>query len=146
MLVDLAMVMVLWLPLAFLVAVLMGKGWFGPIPDHDIVLAANVGPGRWVFMPLALIYFIFGTWIGNGRTFGKKCMHIRVVSVEHPRITLWTSTERTLGYSASMLELGFGFLQYFIHHNRQTVHDRIAETVVIDETQRAPVPEFSSFI
>jgi uncharacterized RDD family membrane protein YckC len=38
-----------------------------------------------------------------------------------------------LGYGASTLELGFGFIQYFIHPNRQTVHDRIAETIVIDE-------------
>lgn len=29
------------------------------------------------------------------------------------------------------LEVGFGFLQYFTHPNRQTVHDRIAETIVI---------------
>jgi hypothetical protein len=26
---------------------------------------------------------------------------------------------------------GFGFLQYFIDYNRRTVHDRIAETIVI---------------
>jgi hypothetical protein len=36
-----------------------------------------------------------------------------------------------LGYYASSLEFGFGFLQYFIDYNRRTVHDRIAETIVI---------------
>jgi len=34
---------------------------------------------------------------------------------------------------ASFLEFGFGFVQYFIHPNRRTVHDRIAETIVIRE-------------
>ena len=29
------------------------------------------------------------------------------------------------------LEAGFGFLQYFKHPNHQTVHDRIAETIVV---------------
>ena len=39
--------------------------------------------------------------------------------------------ERALGYGASLLEAGSGFFQYLIHPNRQTVHDRIAETVVV---------------
>jgi uncharacterized RDD family membrane protein YckC len=46
---------------------------------------------------------------------------------------LWHAIERALGYGASALELGFGFLQYFIHPNKQTVHDRIAETIVVKE-------------
>jgi len=33
------------------------------------------------------------------------------------------------------LEGGFGFLQYFIHPNRRTVHDRIAETIVVTVRQ-----------
>lgn len=41
--------------------------------------------------------------------------------------------ERALGYGASALEGGFRFIQYFIHPNRQTVHDRIAETIVVAE-------------
>ncbi len=31
--------------------------------------------------------------------------------------------------SSTTLEFGFGFFQYFMHPNRQTVHDRIAETM-----------------
>jgi uncharacterized RDD family membrane protein YckC len=30
-----------------------------------------------------------------------------------------------------MLEFGFGFMQYFIHPNQRTVHDRIADTIVV---------------
>ena len=41
------------------------------------------------------------------------------------------SDKRALGYGASALEFGFGFIQYFIHPNRRTVHDRIAETIVV---------------
>jgi hypothetical protein len=46
-------------------------------------------------------------------------------------MSLWHSFERALGYGASALEFGFGFVQYFIHPNRRTVHDRMAETIVI---------------
>ena len=40
------------------------------------------------------------------------------------------------GYAASALELGFGFVQYFIHPSRRTVHDRIAETIVVTSRSR----------
>lgn len=60
-------------------------------------------------------------------------MKIRIVSLVHERMSLWHSIERALGYGASALELGFGFLQYFIHPNKQTVQDRITETIVIKQ-------------
>jgi uncharacterized RDD family membrane protein YckC len=72
---------------------------------------------------------------GNGRTLGKRLMKIRAVSLVHDRLHGWPAFERALAYGASALELGFGFIQYFIHPNRQTVHDRIAETIVVDERQ-----------
>ena len=83
--------------------------------------------GWWV------LYFGLATYVGNGRTPGKRLMRIRVVSLVHERLSLWHSFERALGYGASLLEFGFGFLQYFIHPNRRTVHDRIADTIVVYE-------------
>ena len=90
----------------------------------------------WALLSLPL-YFGLGTYLGKGRTFGKKVMHIRVLSLAHDHLTLWHSIERSLGYVASTLEGGFGFLQYFIHPKCQTVHDRIAETVVVSESVAA---------
>jgi uncharacterized RDD family membrane protein YckC len=84
----------------------------------------------WELLSLPL-YFGLWTYFGNGQTIGKKLTGIRVISIAHERLTFWHSIERSLGYGASILEGGFGFLQYFIHPNRQTVHDRIAETIVI---------------
>jgi uncharacterized RDD family membrane protein YckC len=83
----------------------------------------------WFFWMLA--YYSFVIWITNGVTIGKHLLGIRVVSLIQPRITLWQATERALGYGASALEAGFGFIQYFIHSNRCCVHDRIAETIVV---------------
>ncbi|MGA7721735.1 MAG: RDD family protein [Ignavibacteriaceae bacterium] len=71
------------------------------------------------------------TYFLKGQTLGKKIMKIKVISLTHEHISLWHSIERALGYGASALEAGFGFVQFFIHPNRQTVHDRIAETIVI---------------
>ena len=80
-----------------------------------------------------VLYFGLCMWKTNGLTLGKKLLRIRVVSLEHERMTLWQSTERALGYGASALEAGFGFLQYFLYPNHRCLHDRIAETIVVAE-------------
>ncbi len=86
---------------------------------------------HWYSIILLVAYFSLSIYYGNGKTLGKRLMGIRVVSVVHEKIGFWHSIERALGYGASFLEFGFGFLQYFIDPNRRTVHDRIAETIVI---------------
>jgi uncharacterized RDD family membrane protein YckC len=72
-------------------------------------------------------------WAGNGRTPGKRLMKIRVVSLTHRKITFWHAVERALGYGAAALELGFGFVQFFIHPYRRCAQDRLAETIVVTE-------------
>ena len=80
-----------------------------------------------------ILYFGLIAWKTSGLTPGKRLLHIRIVSLVHEKITLWQAIERALGYGASLLEGGFGFIQYFIHPNHCCVHDRIAETIVVKE-------------
>jgi uncharacterized RDD family membrane protein YckC len=87
---------------------------------------------EWYNLIALVLYFGLATYWGNGQTPGKRLCGIRVVSLVDRRITLWTAVERALGYGASVLELGSGFLQYFVEPNRRTVHDRIAETIVVE--------------
>jgi len=87
-----------------------------------------------------VLYFGLFVWRTNGLTPGKRLLRIRVVSLTHAKITLWQSVERALGYGASALEAGFGFLQYFLHPNRCCVHDRIAETIVVKDPARTRPP------
>jgi uncharacterized RDD family membrane protein YckC len=82
-------------------------------------------------LSIPVLYFGLITFFTNGYTVGKRILRIRIVATNHERLTLWHSIERSLGYYASSLEFGFGFLQYFLDYNRRTVHDRIAETIVI---------------
>jgi uncharacterized RDD family membrane protein YckC len=72
-------------------------------------------------------------WAGKGRTSGKRLLKIRVVSLAHRHITFWHAVERALGYGAAALELGFGFVQFFIHPYRRCAQDRLAETIVVTE-------------
>jgi uncharacterized RDD family membrane protein YckC len=91
---------------------------------------------NWYSIVYLVLFFGLSVYLGNGRTIGKRIMGIRVVSIVHHKMSLWHSIERALGYGASALEFGFGFAQYFIHPNRRTVHDRMAETIVIRDKGR----------
>jgi uncharacterized RDD family membrane protein YckC len=106
---------------------------------HDIHLEINPFHDWWSLIILVL-YAGLTTYFGHGQTLGKRLLRIRVVSLTHHRLSFWHSVERALGYGASAAELGFGFYQYFIHPNRQTTHDRIAETIVVAEP-KAPRSE-----
>lgn len=101
-------------------------------PAHPLLVHFDPFHGLWGVVALVL-YFGILTYIGNGRTPGKRLLGIRVVSAAHDRLSFWQCVERALGYGASALEGGFGFVQYFIHPNHRTVHDRIAETIVVKE-------------
>jgi uncharacterized RDD family membrane protein YckC len=89
--------------------------------------------GDWYSIAWLVAYFTLSVYWGNGRTLGKRIWRIRIVSLVHERVNLWHAFERALGYGASTLEAGFGFFQYFIRPDRRTVHDRIAETIVVAE-------------
>jgi uncharacterized RDD family membrane protein YckC len=94
--------------------------------------------GNWYSAAWLAAYFGLATWLLRGRTPGKRLLGIRVASLTHDRPTPWQSVERALGYGFSVLELGFGFLQFFIHPNRLTVHDRVAETAVVIDRPPGP--------
>jgi uncharacterized RDD family membrane protein YckC len=126
--IDFLLISVTYVPLEILRQYLVLTLKHAPPDIHVHVDFHNPGSLVWI-----VLYFGLSLWRTNGQTVGKRLLGIRVVSLVHTKITLWQAIERALGYGASMLEGGFGFLQYFFHHNRCCVHDRIAETIVIKE-------------
>ena len=127
-LIDFLIISVIYAPIEGFVKYFWQKYKGLPIEIHVHVDYHN--PGALIAI---VIYFALAVYWTNGKTIGKWLTKIRVVSLVHERITLWQAVERALGYGASALEFGFGFLQVFFHHNRCCVHDRIAETIVVND-------------
>jgi uncharacterized RDD family membrane protein YckC len=86
---------------------------------------------KFLFGLLPVLYFVASFYFWKGRTVGKYFLRIRVLSLYHEQIGLWHCIERSLGYFASALEFGFGYMQAFWNPNRMTLHDKIGETIVI---------------
>jgi uncharacterized RDD family membrane protein YckC len=138
-LIDFALIALIWLPAKMGLQYLIQQKLHVPeelyhsasghvIARFDLERTLDLG---WT---VALVGY-FGVFVSatNGLTPGKRIMRIRVVSLEHKRITPWQAIERALGYGASALEGGFGFIQHFLYKNHACVHDRIAETIVVRE-------------
>lgn len=90
------------------------------------------------------LYFTAFTALWKGQTPAKRLLGIRVVRLSGQPMTLWMSFERFGGYAAGLVTGLLGFAQILWDKNRQGIHDKITETVVIRERvglapQPAPV-------
>jgi hypothetical protein len=126
--IDFALVALFRKPIEFAWEHLISHGW----ERHTLIDFHHLRS-----LIVLVIYFVLALYFGKGQTVGKRIVGTRVLSLEHERLSLWHAVERVLGYGASMLEGGFGFVQFFINRNRQCVHDRIAETIVVDVRKTA---------
>jgi len=89
------------------------------------------------------VYFIVFPVLWNGRTPGKRMMGIRIARLNGRPVTWWNAFERFHGYVSCLFGGLIGFLQVFWDHQRQGHHDKIAETVVVEDIQivlAQPVP------
>jgi len=84
----------------------------------------------------ALYLTIIHAW-WKGRSVGKKIFRIRVVMIDKRPLNLWLSFERVGGYAAGLATGMLGFAQIFWDPNRQAIHDKVSETIVIQEGKDA---------
>jgi uncharacterized RDD family membrane protein YckC len=83
-------------------------------------------------------YFTIAHWY-FGRTFGKWCLSLRVLGVDGHDLSFGRSLGRTAGYVVSgQLLLGLGYAFAYFRRDRRALHDLIAATTVLHESERAP--------
>ena len=81
----------------------------------------------------------------RGHTIGKRIMRIKVVKLDGSPLNLFESFGRYGGYTAGIATGLLGFLQIFWDPNRQTIQDKIAETLVLYRPPGAvPIPQLIS--
>jgi hypothetical protein len=83
------------------------------------------------------LYFTAFLALWKGQTPGKRLLGLRVVRLNGEPMTLWTGFERFGGYAAGLVTGLLGFAQVYWDRNRQMIHDKIVETVVVREQRSA---------
>lgn len=86
------------------------------------------------------LYFTAFIALWNGQTPAKRMLGVRVVRLDGKPMTWWSSFERFGGYAAGLVTGLLGFAQVYWDRNRQMIHDKIVETVVVREQAGAPAP------
>lgn len=107
-------------------------GWLGKVADE-----MGLGFG-WTGL-----YFTAFLALWRGQTPGKRLLGIRVVRLNGAPIGWWAAFERFGGYAASIFTGLLGFFQVLWDRNRQALHDKITETVVVREDvpqEQSPAP------
>ncbi len=98
-------------------------------PDRDFLISGVVvGLYFVVFIPLYHVLL----WSWWGQTIGKMAVHIKVLSRTGGRLSLGRSVLRLLGYAASVAPLFLGVVIALFDRERRTLHDRLADTVVVE--------------
>jgi uncharacterized RDD family membrane protein YckC len=122
-------VLALFFAVAFLQVLLRSD--FGDVdpPDSAFYLAAII---------LLIYFFIFfplyflALWVWRGQTVGKMAMAIKVVRRDGHPLGVGTALLRLVGYLFSTLLLFAGFLMIAFDPQRRGLHDRLADTLVVE--------------
>ena len=82
-----------------------------------------------------LLFVVYFAWFHShgGQTAGKAIMKIKVVRLSGEEVSFWRAFLRAFGYYISMLPLCIGFLWALWDGKRQTWHDKLAGTMVLEE-------------
>jgi hypothetical protein len=86
------------------------------------------------------LYFTAFTALWRGQTPGKRLVGVRVLRLDGKPLGFWASFERFGGYAAGLVTGLLGFAQVYWDRNRQAIHDKISETVVVRERTPKATP------
>ncbi|HZR79682.1 MAG TPA: RDD family protein [Candidatus Binatia bacterium] len=115
-------------------AVLAAERLLGhPFVDAADLVATIFAVGS---VALAVGYFVV-LHSATGQTLGKLALHLRVLRLDGRPIGVARSAVRFVGYFASALPLGIGFLGA-LASTRRALHDYVAGTVVVRARARPP--------
>ena len=102
----------------------------------DATIAGVIGyitilAGIWAVLSLIVpVVYLVGFWAWLGQTPGKAAVGTRIVRQDGTNIGIKKAILRLLGYVASSIILGIGFLMIAFHGQKRGLHDLIAGTVV----------------
>jgi uncharacterized RDD family membrane protein YckC/Tfp pilus assembly major pilin PilA len=103
-----------------------------------VAMLRIIGPGKQAFGLISLLYMVIA-WLYNAglessatqATLGKSALGIKVTDLNGSRIGFGRATGRYFAHIITGLTLGVGYATVVFTRKRQSVHDMIAETLVV---------------
>ena len=82
---------------------------------------------------LYILYFVLWESSSKQATWGKQVMRIKVIDSQGKQLSFYRSFARTIGKILSCLPFYMGFVMAGISQQKQALHDKIANTYVVDK-------------
>ena len=100
------------------------------IPNYFLLY--TMGPiGNLFSLVMAWLYFAIQESSASQATLGKKAMGLKVTTLDAERITFGQASGRHFGKYLSCIILFIGYLMMLWDENKQTLHDKMANTIII---------------
>lgn len=116
---------------AFIDGILVGVVSSGLLYLLGENLVAPSPASRFINLAIAATYFGYFESSEKQATLGKQALRIKVVSTDKQRISFMNALGRYFGKILSTVILLIGFLMMLWDDKKQTLHDRLAGTLVI---------------
>jgi uncharacterized RDD family membrane protein YckC len=100
------------------------SGFFTLLLGNDSTIATALG------VLAGVVYQVY-FFTGSGQTLGSKVMGIQVIGVDGNPLSVGAALARVLGAYVSGVLLGIGYLWMLWDANKQTLHDKMAGSVVV---------------
>ncbi len=99
----------------------------------NLILRYGIGDvtGELLNIVVNWLYFAMMESGTNQATFGKKAMNLKVTNTEGHRISFGQATGRYFGKIISAIILLIGYLMMLWDDKKQTLHDKMANTLVV---------------
>ena len=114
------------------IVIAMYWGTISSTGDDLVTLLAIMNEFVWQVLFLKFIYQTFFVWY-YGATIGKIVTKIRVIDYNHfGRVSIVTAMTRSVLRILSEMFFYIGFIFAFFNDGRQTFHDKIGRTLVVN--------------
>jgi uncharacterized RDD family membrane protein YckC len=117
-----------------LIALLFVGGWVFLFLSRDFDSAITRPLFQLYLLSIGGAYFVY-CWIHGGQTLPMKTWHIRIVTRENDKISLRTGIARYLFALFGLGLFGLGWLWALFDREKQFLHDRLAGTKLVCDTE-----------
>lgn len=108
-----------------------GKNIVDEIINNNVQMSSIVG--LLLQTLLSLLYFAFMESSKARATVGKQALNIQVVTISEEQVSFARAFGRNFGKNLSFLLILLGYFMMLWDHRNQTLHDKMAGTLVINK-------------
>lgn len=129
---DSIVIAAIWIVVGFIVLSAFGIEQAQIVENDAVVMDPWYRFTLFASMLLSAFLFFAWFWTHSGQTLGMQAWKIRVQNTDGSAISYWQALQRYVLAPFSFLLLGVGYFYMYFNADKNTLHDRLSGSVVIN--------------